>query len=65
MYGGGRCHCIDGWKGFECDVRNSECVVPDCSMNGQCQDGICVCQTGWTGEHCQKSKYQLHGMDSG
>ena len=26
-YGGGSCHCHEGWKGEECDVRLDECQV--------------------------------------
>ncbi len=54
FYGGGRCHCLDGWKGAECDVREEECEVHDCSGHGECREGVCVCRRGWTGRHCQK-----------
>ena len=56
MYGGGQCHCVEGWKGPECEVRQSECVIADCSGHGQCRDGVCICNPGWTGEHCQTRK---------
>ena len=59
VYGGGQCHCVDGWKGTECDVRDSECIIPDCSSHGHCQEGVCICKLGWTGEHCQISKHYL------
>lgn len=57
VYGGGECHCVDGWKGPECEVRSSECLTADCSGHGQCREGVCICNPGWTGEHCQTSKY--------
>ncbi len=56
VYGGGRCHCSDGWKGAECDVRAEECPVADCSGRGRCAEGVCLCRPGWTGEACQKSE---------
>ena len=56
VYGGGECHCTDGWKGSECDVRASECLAADCSAHGQCREGVCICNPGWTGEHCQTRK---------
>ena len=33
VYGGGECHCTDGWKGSECDVRASECLAADSGSN--------------------------------
>ena len=56
VYGGGKCHCVDGWKGPECQVRITECIIADCSGNGRCREGICLCDAGWNGEHCQKRK---------
>ena len=57
VYGGGQCHCVDGWKGPECEVRSTECVIADCSRHGQCREGVCICNPGWTGEHCQTRKH--------
>ena len=51
-YGGGKCHCEQGWKGEECNVRFDECNVPDCNQQGDCIGGQCVCESGWTGPHC-------------
>ena len=59
FYGGGRCHCLDGWKGGECEVREEECEVADCSGHGDCREGVCLCRRGWTGRHCQKSEYTV------
>lgn len=56
VYGGGRCHCVDGWKGPECEVRETECLLADCSGHGQCREGVCLCNPGWTGENCQIRK---------
>ena len=57
VYGGGQCHCVDGWKGPECEVRNTECIVADCSGRGRCSEGICLCHRGWSGDHCQIRKF--------
>ncbi|PSN55675.1 Teneurin-a [Blattella germanica] len=53
-YGGGLCHCEEGWKGPECDIPEHDCQVPDCSGHGQCLAGVCVCQAGWKGTFCEQ-----------
>lgn len=62
VYGGGRCHCTDGWKGPECDVVENDCIDPTCNGRGKCRQGGCVCNRGWTGEFCQKSKNSFSGF---
>lgn len=64
VYAGGQCHCVDGWKGLECDVHDTECIVADCSGHGHCREGVCICQQGWSGENCQISKYQNNSVKS-
>ena len=59
VYGGGECHCVDGWKGPECEVRITECIVADCSGHGHCREGVCLCERGWSGDHCQNRKFIL------
>lgn len=54
QYGGGLCHCEEGWKGPECDVPESDCRVADCSGHGQCVRGSCRCKPGWKGEACEE-----------
>lgn len=43
------CLCKPGWKG-------ENCTEPDCPANcndrGQCVDGRCVCEAGYTGDDC-------------
>jgi hypothetical protein len=56
-YGGGLCHCEEGWKGPECDIPEHDCQVPDCSGHGQCLAGVCVCQPGWKGTFCEHGEY--------
>lgn len=59
QYGGGICHCEEGWKGAECDIPLGDCQVPDCNQHGQCVRGSCVCNPGWKGEFCEERKSQL------
>lgn len=56
QYGGGMCHCEDGWKGAECDIPLGDCQVPDCNQHGQCVRGSCVCNPGWKGGFCDERK---------
>ena len=56
-YGGGLCHCEEGWKGPECDIPEHDCQVPDCSGHGQCLAGVCVCQPGWKGTFCEQGEW--------
>ena len=59
VYAGGQCHCVDGWKGRECEIVETECIDPSCNGHGRCREGVCICSSGWTGESCEKSKYTL------
>lgn len=54
-YGGGVCHCEEGWKGSECDIPVGECEVPNCSSHGRCIEGECHCERGWKGPFCDRS----------
>jgi hypothetical protein len=56
QYGGGMCHCEEGWKGAECDIPLGDCQVPDCNQHGQCDRGSCVCNPGWKGAFCDERK---------
>eukprot|EP00300_Choanocystis_sp_HF-7_P033577 c45953_g1_i1.p1 GENE.c45953_g1_i1~~c45953_g1_i1.p1 ORF type:complete len:732 (+),score=76.34 c45953_g1_i1:23-2197(+) len=56
------CRCEDGWKGRNCEHQEKRCGVlggehngtfSDCSENGACRDGVCVCFDGWNGDFCQ------------
>ncbi|RWS31000.1 N-acetylglucosamine-1-phosphodiester alpha-N-acetylglucosaminidase-like protein [Leptotrombidium deliense] len=49
----GRCHCEIGWKGSECNIRSSDCEVPDCNGHGKCVVGTCNCLPGFKGENCE------------
>lgn len=55
-YGGGICHCEEGWKGPECDVPAGECQVPGCTGHGRCIEGECHCERGWKGPFCDQGK---------
>ena len=41
----------------------NECEPQPCLNGGTCTDGInsftCTCAEGWTGDHCEKSKFLL------
>ena len=40
-----QCNCTDCYNGDSCDKL--------CSSHGQCNDKRCVCESGWTGAHCE------------
>lgn len=62
-YGGGVCHCEEGWKGSECDIPVSECEMPTCSNHGRCIEGDCHCERGWKGLFCEQRKSNLYIND--
>ncbi|XP_077984531.1 teneurin-3-like [Glandiceps talaboti] len=53
FYESGSCQCDNGWKGFECDTPDNECISANCSNHGTCYDGKCMCQRGFQGESCE------------
>lgn len=53
-YGGGLCHCEEGWKGTECDIPETDCRAADCFGHGVCKNGVCQCQQGWKGDDCNE-----------
>lgn len=59
LYGGGVCHCEDGWKGTECDVPKEDCIPADCGSHGRCISGQCRCARGWKGDACDQRKYRI------
>lgn len=47
---GGKCDCVDGYTGFNCELEVS-CDLT--CVNGFCgNDGICTCFKGWKGIKC-------------
>ena len=46
-----QCQCYNGWKGAWCNVRLDECEF-EC-VNGKCEKGECVCETGYSGNTCE------------
>lgn len=56
-YGGGLCHCEEGYKGTECEIPAGECQVPGCSGHGRCIEGECHCERGFKGDHCGERKF--------
>lgn len=55
----GRCVCYPEWKGAECETIWSECPDPNCSGQGRCVTGECLCFDGYGGDACQFSKLQF------
>lgn len=52
------CLCNLGWTGPFCSLPQDPCQNKDCSMRGHCEaldqtTGVCVCEPGYTGEHCE------------
>lgn len=58
-YGGGMCHCEEGFKGPECEIPAGECQVPGCSGHGRCIDGECHCERGHKGHDCSIREYHI------
>ena len=65
----GECHCTDPYWGPECD---QDCPVSNhdntavCDSHGHCRktDGVCVCQSRWTGVVYNYSDYTTGYIDS-
>jgi hypothetical protein len=56
----GKCYCYEGYVGTNCDIstksiiiNNIECVY-NCSGHGACVDGLCQCDSKFTGFDCSK-----------
>lgn len=56
-YGGGLCHCEEGYKGAECEIPAGECQNPSCSNHGRCIEGECHCERGFKGNDCSQRMY--------
>uniref|UniRef100_A0A3B5M1J6 EGF-like domain-containing protein n=1 Tax=Xiphophorus couchianus TaxID=32473 RepID=A0A3B5M1J6_9TELE len=54
MYEKGRCVCLPGWKGAECNVEEGQCIDPTCSNHGNCIQGICICSPAYKGVNCEQ-----------
>ncbi|CAL1263020.1 unnamed protein product [Larinioides sclopetarius] len=54
-----RCICFDHWAGPDCSRVSfvsptvAKCGL-DCGSNGQCEEGRCRCDNGWTGARCDQ-----------
>ncbi|KAI8427302.1 hypothetical protein MSG28_001889 [Choristoneura fumiferana] len=54
----GVCECYeDKYSGKYCQINISNCPKGKldllCSGNGDCSDGVCTCNAGWTGKACE------------
>jgi len=48
----GLCTCAAGFEGPDCAFVG--CHPADCSGNGHCQHGACICRPGWRGNGCNE-----------
>lgn len=52
-----KCYCAPGYGGDDCSIPQGDCGEMDCSDHGACKDGMCFCDFGFEGDHCEsKSK---------
>ena len=59
LYEKGRCACLEGWKGAECNVEEGQCIDPTCSNHGSCIQGICICNQAYKGVNCEQGRKQM------
>ena len=45
----GECKCNENYRGIDCAVLK---CPSDCSQNGQCMNGTCICDMGYSGDDC-------------
>jgi len=51
----GYCDCPQGYEGELCQFQRDACFMIDCLNGGECVDGECICEFGWTGPDCSIS----------
>jgi len=51
----GSCVCQPGYVGAACDIDDGSCGSLHCSNKGTCRQGVCICDVGFGGEHCEKA----------
>ena len=55
------CNCSDNWEGTNCEKQEqpiNSCDPNPCNNNGTCNDNICTCVNGWTGDTCNTPPHQ-------
>ncbi|CAG2201468.1 NOTCH2 [Mytilus edulis] len=59
-----RCHCQEGYTGFNCQTNIDECSSNPCRHNGTCIDFIdeyiCQCTNEFKGDNCKKCKHYYY-----
>ena len=51
----GKCTCptySNGWPKFAGPLCQTKVCLDNCNRQGDCQDGKCICYTGWSGQKC-------------
>jgi hypothetical protein len=61
----GRCACLHGYSGVECEIPSDACLDVNCGAHGLCKGGYCSCARGWHGTHCELNKCWTAGLNCG
>lgn len=48
-----QCICRQGYVGKDCSIDDGSCGSQHCSNHGHCRSGVCECDIGFGGEHCE------------
>jgi hypothetical protein len=58
-----RCPCrLDGFMGPNCALEGAQTCVNQCNGRGKCNQGFCMCDTGWYGHDCSQAAAGVGGV---